>query len=620
MKRLVICLATLVALSAATTAVAQSERKGKLEPAEWVPSDALFYVGITDIDATWKKFQQTASYKLMKDTVLAEAIPAQGMLADGAEKVTERIGEMLDIPASQLKNPFAGRFALYITAPLGATAEDIEPCLVAGVGNIELMKRYHEKALERLKEAGKLETETFGSETINVFTADEDEDKDGDADAAEGESDESDDMPFDPSGGMNAERMEKALDELFSGDNLPPTLALCLTADRLIVAKSLSEVKAVLRRDERGKTLADTEDHKMLLRSLRPVGTVRTLINIQRIIEIVKTTTSPDEADDVRKWLRFLGSDSLRGVVGHWRVGASSYDSKFELLALMEPQRSGLAQVLSMTNSETIPPATVSANSSLLIRANLSVPKILDQVERMIRQEDPAKADEFRGGFEVCQMPNGETANLYRELTDYLVGPLVLSLGISKPIGPDSVRAEVAMGHSDQSAMVRFFSRYLVGMLQPRELRGTQVFDIAFPMPTGMSLVPTADRLVIGNEAVIQGAIESSAANPLSESELWQRAARYVPEESWLLIYSDQRRLYEAAFDLKEHQVDFMGDSMDMSKMMLMQIMAALTQGVDEADIEQARGLLKYLAPTIMTATTTDEGVRLAIVTLKPEE
>ena len=289
------------------------------------------------------------------------------------------------------------------------------------------------------------------------------------------------------------------------------------------------------------------------------------------------------------------------------------------MLFLMGSDRTGLARILSMDNAPTTPPDTISADACIYANVNLNVAWLLDEIERMVRRSDPAAADQMRATLEGWPSPSdGQPINVRRDFLDHLRGPLTFTMGFTKPLGAGSLRMLIGMGHRDQAAVARFLGN-LVGMLMPRDLRGTQVFDV--PFPPGLTVAPTADRLVIGNTAAVEGALEPAAAQPLAETAAWRRAARFVPDESWLTFYMDKRRLMAATLELAEKQDELMLGGMTFDGMvlegMLEGFQAEMGDGAGGARHKQK--LLDYTAPAILTISSTEEGVRITHVQLKPE-
>jgi hypothetical protein len=598
-----------------STALAQpgSGRRTMTEPAEWVPENAIAYLGITDVDRMWSNFKKTAAYRMAQEDAVGTSAGAVN-LGEIIKKFKTRVAQVLDIPPSQIESPFGGGFALYAVLPPGTAPEDMDGVVVAGVGDEERMQRYYDAALAKLKQNGRVESKSAAGVTIDVFTADPDRTAATDDEAADEEFDMGGNGPFDQ---FSPAMVDDALDKLFAPDSLPDSLAMCLTDDqRLVLGSSEDAVRGALRVEKR-ESLAQTADHEALLRHLKRPGTVRFLVNIPRIIEVARAEAEGADAAEFRQGLQIIGAGSLRSLVGHLRMGASAYDSKAEMLFLMQGERSGLAEVLSMNNMDTAPPDSVSASAAAYLGINLNVPQLLDRIERMIRANDPAMADQMRASLESMPTPDGSTINIRKELIDHLVGPLTLSLSIKKPYGAENIITLFRLGHRDQNAVVRALSNPALtqGMLQPREVRGTPVFDALFPP---MSVAVTGDALVQGSMAAVEQALESRAGEPLAQTEAWKRAARFVPERSWFVLFVDNRQLTEAALALAD-QPGALAGAMDLGSL-LMNFMIEGMKASGGGDLAQQRAALKYAAPTVMTISTTDEGLHFSAVTLNPEE
>lgn len=597
---------------------AETPKRVLVDPAEWAPADALVYVGVTDVGETWDGFKQTSAYQMLSDREATKGLAELDPIGTAVEELKKRLSAMLEVPAEQLKNPFAGPLAFYLTSAPGGKPEDVEPGLIAGVGDREVLKKYYETAVNKLKEQARHEAMPAEGTTIDTFTREADKsEKDEKTDEPEDDSEEG--PPTSPDA-----IMKKAMEELFAPDALPANFAMCLAEDRLIVAGSPERVKAILRQERGTRTLADTDDHKALLRHLKPTGTVRVLVNLPRIISLVKAATSESDAEDLRQALRVIGAESLGSVVGHLRVGASSYDSKFELLFLMSGERSGLAKLLSLPNRPSTPPATVSADTCIYASCNVQVSPLLDEIERMIRQNDAAEADAFRAAMQV-ELPDGTKVDWRKDFLDHLQAPLTVTLALTKPLAANCARLLVGLGHRDQGALVRILSNAAVTQvpLAARELRGAQVFDVP-PMPPflppGLTLAATTDRLLLGNQPAVEAAVGGAATEPLGETEGWKRVARFVPEESWLTVYLDNRKLLEAVIELNKKREELMaaGPS-DFGSLIVYGLLESLGAGLGEAGGAQSGKLLRYSSQAVYTISTTPEGVQFTAVQLRPE-
>ena len=612
MRKTALCVATLLALFASSVAFGQSAGERTTDPAEWVPADAVLYFGITDIGRTWSDYKKTGSYKFMQDASATEALPEFDIFSTAITKLQQRIAASLDVGPDQLQNPLDGAFAVYVAITPGSKPDDVQLGVISGIGDAALLKQYYTTAVAKLEKATKHETQTAGAYTIDVFT------KQDDGGAEDNSSDE-----FDPEGGLPpgspTEMLDTLLDDMFSADSLPESLAMCLTDDRFIAGSSADVVKAALQPGGRGKTLADTEDHKALLQHLKPVGTIHVLLNVPRLVESMKADVTGDDADEMQKWFKALGVDGLRSLVGHMRVGAASYNKKVDFLLLMDTNRTGLAKVLSMPNRPIAPPPSVPADTSVYAFVNLNVPSLLDDILRMLRDSDPEAAQQMEQSLGAVPLGD-QPINLRKDLLDHLTGPFSFCLGFDKPIGPGTSRVLLSMGQRDQAAVTRMLGNFPM-MLQPREVRGTQVFDAM--MAPGVSLAVTPQAVVAGNAAAIEGALDAApAAEPLADSEAWRRTSRHVPDEAWFAVYADSHSMLEAALAYaKDGGASIMGpNGMDVGAMFLQQMFGTMMQGMDADDAMKARKLLRYTGTGIFTFSTTEHGIRITQVDLPPKE
>lgn len=583
------------------TALAESSA----DPAALVPRDALVYLGFTDVEKVWETYTRTADYKLMQDAALKESVSELGVVHKLIEKFRDKLAGALDVPADQLKNPFRGPLAVY----LGAEADEKEPFAVvaANVGDRELMDRYFESATKKLKAvASDAQVVEVGSRQVLVFKNTRSDAAGGDASSANQSADE----PASDADDALA-LMEKGLDELFTSDTLPPELALCRSETQFLIATRQSALMQALRL-EPGATLAEHEDLRAGLRLLEPVGPVRYLINLPRLMELMRKVGGSSDAQ-TESFLKALGGECLKSAVGHWEFGAAEFDGRFDMLLLMSGERRGLAKMLSLENRSTAAPESVDSNTQVHVALHASVPALLDEIERMLRQADPQAADQMRQSLEA--VPLGEKpVNLRKELLDHLTGPIQLGLDLRKPYLPEEVRLSLSIGTRGREALTRFLSQ-LPQFFSQRDVRGTAVFSFAIPV-FPFALAPLNDRLVLGTTPAVDSAIAGSSGLPLAETPMYRRAARLLPAESWLTVFVDEHRLTEA----------LLGYTLDEAALMNpgnvgAQLVHALREsmvGEVKGGAEVGRRLLPYRGASMFVAATTPDGLRFSAVELKP--
>lgn len=613
MTRLYVALLLTVGLAGGLCARAQEA----VDPAAWAPADAVFYVGVTDSEKLHESFKKTAGYQMWNDPIARNANPYWGLVNTVMEQFQERVAKALDVPPSQLKNPLKGPICLFVTAPKGGNFEKLEPSFVARIGDKELMKTYYDAAVKKMREAAdKYESVSAGASSIDVFTTEkkpEDGDKNGDDDG----DDELDDLGDGNPLTMNEEQLKKfvskQMDELFSGAALPPSLAMCVAGDRLVVATTADAVKAALRQEKGGDALSDSEDYKAMGRLFKPAGPIRLVVNVPRIIELGKK-----DDDESAKMTQALGLRGLRSIVAHADFAGEKYDGKLEAVALVSGERSGLLKILSMENRPLAPPSTIPASAVMAMTLNLSPIKVIDEVERIMRQIDPHQADQMRASMESVETPDGQTMNIRKDVLEKMKEPLTFNLAMARPYKVDSIRLLLSFGHKEKAAMDKLLGLLPPNMFTPRDVRGTQVYDFAM---MNMSFAASNDQLLAGSTPAVESALSSGDADALASDADFKATAALAPQEAWGVFYVDSRRMMEAALGFADQR-----DQLEAAGMM--NIGAAIVNGMlepydkqlKEGKLEDLRKTLRYQAPTIVTLSTIPEGIKMTQVTLKPRK
>jgi hypothetical protein len=611
--------AAVVLIASAAVAARAQTSSTQPDPAGWAPADALFYIGVTDFDALQASFRKTAFSRMLEDPA-SKSAPGQAFLVTKfIDEIKSRLAKLLQTEPEKLRSPFGGPLAAFVLPPAaGDTAP--QAVLVASVRDRELMKDYYDKVVARLREqSDQHEMVAFGSDEIASFSrpsagsgsraglaAGDENEEDFEAGIGQDELATEEDMTF---------FVQKALDRIFSPDALPEKMALCLSGDRLVVATGTADpIRDVLRSEKRERCLLESEDYRTLLREFQPAGPVRFFVNLPRLFELASTRN-----EQARNRLSLLGVQSLRNLVGHVDYGAEAYDGKFEALVQMSGERTGLPRILAMKNRAVEPARSVSSEVVMFASVNVSALEVLDEVERMVRQADPSAADQMRSSLREIPTPDG-TLDLRKELFENLREPLTFAWSFVRPYGPDSPRMLLSIGHKDRPAMERLLATLSAstGLLTQRELAGVQIFDV---MMWGFSLATTSDAVLLGNPPAVEAHVQAAPSESLTEDAAFRRAARLAPREAWLTLYVDSYRMCEAALGLARHRAAM--ESMSFTNpaaMMSLSLLDSLAGGeVNEQKVEAARKLLKYQAASIMTITTTTDGIRLTSIQLKPE-
>lgn len=613
------CVAAILAAFAGSTPRILAQPKG--DPAEWAPSDALVYVGVADTTAVWDDVKKTAAYKMMSDEELkkvAGAVPAF------IEELKKHLATVVEVAPEQLENPFGGPAAMFIRAPASRKLEEAKATVVIGVGKPDLMKKYYASAIKKLRDAAKShESVSAGSNNIDAFTGqgkkdgkkpdgDGNEAGPGDHEGEDGDGHGDEDLPAELQQGDWAGIAKHALKDMLSPDSMPDSFAMCLTSDRLVYGHDADAVKAALKSLDKSDSLAGSDEYRALLKQFESTGPVRWLVNIPRMIELAK------DSEEDSKMFAALGFKAIRGLIGHAKFGGADFETRVEMMLLTSGEPTGLVKILSMKNTPVSLPASVPAAASFALSLNLDVPATLDEVEKILRQTDPDEADRMHAGLEAMPLPNGETLNIRKDFLDHLRAPLALSMGFAKPYAADSLRLMLSLGHRSREAVDKFLAAVAQPpMLTPRELRGTQVYDITM---AGASLAASSDALMVGNTQSVEAAL-AGGVEGLGADASFKKAAKMAPAEAWLTLYGDGRRMMEGVLGMVENK-----DSQNSAEaggpmaMIGMEIARAWTGGPAAKNPELLKKALKYYAPTIATVSTASDGLKLSVTQLKPEE
>ncbi|HMQ14633.1 MAG TPA: hypothetical protein PKC49_01550 [Phycisphaerae bacterium] len=589
----------MLAASGAVVAAAQ-----RADPAEWAPADALFFVGLDDVRDLQARFEKTSTYALLSNPAMKDLSDDIRTGLSFFEEFKGRLAKFLDVPADRLKNPFGGGLAVFAQST-GDKEDPFRFALVVGVDDTALMKEYYEKIITHLKaNADQHETVEFASQQIATFKR-----------SRSGETPDELDELFGGRGGEDAimRAIEKALDYLFSADALPAGLALCLTPDRLIIAGGAEQVQDVLREQRRAGPLRESADYRALTRQFEPLGSVRFMVNVPRLIEMAQV----DMDDSGRKSFATLGLRTLGSLIGHVTVNGEDFNYKLEATLQLGEQRSGLVRLLTMPNRDVAPPADVPADAIFFTAINVDPPALIDEIERMLRQYDPAMADEFKSNLSSLSTPDGNL-DLRQQLFGNLRGPLAMCLQATRPYSPESFRLMLTVGHRDRAAVERLLGQLAglnPGMLSTRDLAGKQMLDVQL---LGLSVGAGAETLYAGSTALVESRIQSATGDALASDPGFRRAARSAPREAWGVFYMDGRRLMEVAIELARHQAALRGAMFNPAAMMGAGLIQSSVGNLNVDKLDQARSLLKHYGQSIITAATSSDGIRYTQVDLKP--
>lgn len=572
------------------------------DPARWVPADAMAYFGIVDIGELKQAWHRTVEYQMTQDPQLKpllEELPlSQNKLL---EMLRKRVARALGTEPEQIQNPFGGGLALFIMPAAGEQAElPVRAALAVGVADPERMREYYRQAVRRLRDrVSDYERQEFADERIDVFVRGEDDPSD-DA-QRDANTPAADNTPPDLSAAVSFERL---LDRIFRKDSLPPRLAMCLTDERLIVATDEALIKGVLRGWKGSRTLAEEDEYRYLLRKFKPAGQLRMLINMPRVADAIRK-----QDDTAAALFASMGIDNIRSVLAHIRYGERDYDSRLDLLVHTQGEPRGLVRIFTMPNRPVQPTRFVPDDTAFYFSVNLDVQRLLDEIERMLRQRDPGTADAFVQGLTQVTTPDGQTINLKEQLFANLGAPLEVLWRFTPPYGPDAVRValRVPIRNADQIRGVLRAVAPSAGLTE-RDLEGATVFDMAFG---GISIGVQEAQLVAGVQAAVERAMQQAeTVAPLATSERFKAVARFVPEGAWGVFYSDGERILKAMLGMARKRKEFETAMFTNPLAGMGQVMAAaLSQTIPPDKLDDAARMAEYQSVELLTASSGPDGV-----------
>ncbi len=593
--------------------LAQAQSAPPTDPAAWVPAEALCYLGVTNVTETWEEFKKTSAYRLASDPAASEVIPTLNATVIGSivRQTQIQLARLLDLPPTDLRNPFDEPLAVYLTAEPGPGRTEIRPGLVAQVGDATLMRQYYELVVQKLKRLARHEPARADPHTIDCFVRE--------PVAAQPEEEFE---AFDAAGEEELWRLlsgwlDSSLDqhksELLSVSRMPQRLAMCLTTDRLIVAGSVEQVQSVLRGVALERNLAQAELHQALLSEFQPLGSVRLVVDLPRVIEAAKRAKSRTWVQLGRK-LDELAAGSLRGLIGHCSLEDPDCESRIELALLASEPRRGVAGLLNVENRPTGPPPEVSADSCLYAACHLDLVRLLEEIQgRGVARRGPAGSPVPPS---TSPQPSTQRLDFGGQLLNVLKAPLTLSLRDAH--GPDRLFVLATIGHRDRATMTELLTGPLTaGWFQPREVGQTQVFDItplpALAIPPGLSAGLTTDRLLLGSRPAVEAALVGRPREALADTGGWRKAAACLPTESWFVLYLDSPRLLQAALGPEPEAPPSGQSSVGSIGQMIVSALRDASGG------SPPDSLSKYTATTACTISTTPSGLKLVAIRLRPE-
>lgn len=570
-----------VALCAALSRGALGQTaSGAIDPATLAPRDAVVFMGTPDLNALMKAFMREGGDVLADPATKGSADRDLAIATRVLFRLRQRLADALETEPDKLKNPFAGAAMIYVVPPKGEGEPEIASAL--GVGDKALMRDYYDKITKRMRELfAETKTETYRDVEILEFVR---------AAPAEG----ADEDEFDPNDfdfGTSEEALDLGIERLLSPGSLPDRLACCLAGDRLWVGGSTENLKAAMRVKPGDDALVDAPTYKRFERVFAPLGQFRFYFDVTAARKFVERELDAE----TREMIELLGLDTIEALVGHGSFQTDGFNV-VDMLMMARGEFAGLPKLLALPNAPIAPDRGVSDQSTVYGRMNLDVANFVTEIERLVRRANPESADAMREALERAPGPDGETINLRRELIEPLKGPVALAARFDQPYSVTTIRWVMSVGHRDQSLIVRTLTKVVssFGMF-PREYQGVEVFDV----PPFVSIAVTPRAVLIGDRISVEVTIAGGAATTsLADHADYALLAKRLPSDAGAVFFVDQRAFYRGLNGVRE----------------------SLGIPAEAMDVPTDPAMIDKLKPSLLTVTTTPEGLRITQFTIAQEK
>lgn len=606
-----------------------SESYAADEPAAWAPKDAALYVGIADCDEFVAAAKRTSAWQMLDDPVLKETVtPWKEFATKLQELVTGKLG--LDSPKQLEVYPLGGVALFAVLSPSGGDGDEGDAHLgaVMEMGeNLEAMQRLAravvEKALE--SEARRDTREVAGNQITTIrFKPPSPAD---DAPSADG-------PPSDPGGapsadGSTSDEIHELIEELplddiskmalheALGDLKPPEeFAFAFVGSKLVLGSDTETAVHTVRRlkKDREESFAATSAMGVLRRHCDPKAQVQVVLNIPIVLDL-----SSKQDPEVAKIVRGLGLGALGPAAMTYEVApGEGVDSQLRGFLEIKGERTGVAKLLMMANTRTAPAATISADAATYGSVNLKPAEILAEVVRITSRIDPQAGEQLRASLKVPQQ-DGSVLDIQKDVVDHLSGPLFGMMTLTKPYDADSVNAMLALGHSSRAAIEKLLALVPPGMVIPREMMGSVIYESPMVPIQGVAAALTERVLII---PATKGAVESHIRaegredGGLADDPDFKRIAGLMPKQSCAVVYSNGQAIFDAQI-----AIDKAGDLPDQPQMFWpagTYLRWTLIQDFPGKGVADAASLRKYATLTMFTLRSEPDGLRMDALGLLP--
>jgi hypothetical protein len=591
------------------------------QPAAWVPKDAVFYLGVPDCDKLVESAKKSSAWAMYNDPQVSESMNQVRTIATKIQGVVAKhLG--LENPGDLEVYPHGGAAMFMSFSP--PTTEGADPeahgALVLEMrGDSDRMRRLAEVATNKCVENGarKETKEAAGGEfTIVRFPKSE---------AVEGA--EAPASPFindiievlrSSDAGFEEFALAEIADEL-SEVRPPEQFVFAIRDTKFLLATDEEITKQLMQQLREGpdESLAAGPAMRLLKSRCEIEASIHFVFNLPRLMELSMATDA-----EGAKFVRALGLDKFGPFVASIEIAPTDeLDSRVRGFLEIGDMNRGLGRIVAMPNTRTAPPSTAGADTIVFGVANVQPAVVLGEVVDITTRIDPEAGERMRTQMKA-PLPDGSVLDIQNDVVAHLTGPIFAAFSAKSPYGPDEINLLIGLGHKSRQAMDRLLSLTGPGMLQPREMMGSVVYQLMMiPIP-GVSM-GLSDRsfLPIGTTPAVEAHIraEGREGGGLAEEPAFRRAARFVPDQSCAMMYVDALKLFDAQLAITK-----MPGFKDEQPMFGSPAGALLQRGIGEqfqwGELPNPEAMRKYQSQAIGTVSTESEGLRFDLVSPRPKQ
>lgn len=589
------------------------------EPAGWAPQDAVLYVGVANCDEFVAAAKKTSTWQMLHDPALKGTVePWTEFATKLQELMSGKLG--LDSPKQLEVYPHGGLVLFAVLSPPGGAEgkENAHLGVVMEMGeSLEAMQRLTRAVVEKaLENKARRDTkEVAGTEITTIrfgssAPADEaDKAPSADNSALDEIHELIEELPMDDFSKM---ALHDALVEL----EPPEEFAFAFADSKFVLASDTETAVQTVRQLKKGKegSFATTSAMGVLRRQCDLKAQVQVVVNLPIILDLA-SKKDPETA----KVVRGMGLNALGPVVLTYEVApGKGVDTRVRGFLQIKGERTGVAKLLMMANTKTAPAASIGAEAAIYGSVNLSPAEILAEVLQIASRVDPEAGEQMRASLKVPQ-PDGSMLDIQKDVVDHLSGPLFGMMTLAPPYDADHVNAMLALGHSSRAAIEKLLALVPPGMVMPREMMGSVIYESPMIPIQGLAAALTERVLIIpGTKGAIESYIRAEGRQDggLADDSDFKRIARLMPKQSCAVLYTNGRAVFEAQL-----AIDKAGDVPEEPPMFAPAgtlLRAGLVQDFVGKGVPDAESLRKYLTVAMLTLSSETDGLRLEALSLLP--